>query len=177
MGKEKLTLSVDKEVVKKAKKLGINISEITENILKGYTSAEKPNGSPYDAYHQLFEAIIPLLKEFGGQIKVGDAVETLEVEEGDGKTHEQEFAYNILLNADGSFYLDTYDLRITDIKKIDQQDFFPPRRILSNLVDVLAKSKEATEERMRQIMMAKRIVDAMSKTLIKRPAAQSGEKG
>jgi hypothetical protein len=63
-------------------------------------------------------------------------------------------------------------LRITDIEKIDQQDFFPPEKILSNLVDVLAKTKDANEEKMRQIMMAKRIVEAMSETLIKRPLAK-----
>jgi hypothetical protein len=172
MGKEKLTLSVDKEVVEKAKKLGINISEITENILKGYTSAEKPNGSIYYAYRQLFDAITPLLKEFGGQIKVGEGTELVEVQDEKGKIYDQEITYDIFLAPDGSFYLDTYELRITDIEKIDQQDFSSPEKILSNLVDVLAKTKEANEEKMRQIMMAKRIVDAMSETLIKRPLAK-----
>jgi len=172
MGKEKLTLSVDKEVVEKAKKLGINISEITENILKGYTSAEKPNGSMYDAYRQLFDAITPLLKEFGGQIKVGEGTELVEVQDEEGKTYDQEINYDIFLDPDGSFYLEFYELRITDIEKIDQQDFFPPEKILSNLVDVLAKTKDANEEKMRQIMMAKRIVEAMSETLIKRPLAK-----
>ena len=52
--KQKLTLSVDKEAVEKAKKLGINISEITERVLMGYTSAEKPEGSLHEAYNQLF---------------------------------------------------------------------------------------------------------------------------
>jgi hypothetical protein len=177
MGKEKLTLSVDKEVVEKAKKLGINISEITENILKGYTSAEKPNGSIYDAYRQLFSAIIPLLKEFGGQVKVGKGGELLQMQDEKGIQHNDEITYDILLDASGSFYMDFFDNWITDIEKIDQRDFLPPEKILSNLVDVLAKSREASEEKMRQIMMAKRIVDAMSETLIKRPSAKSDEKG
>jgi len=41
MPKEKLTLSVDKETVEKAKKLGINISEITEKVLRGFTFSAK----------------------------------------------------------------------------------------------------------------------------------------
>ena len=172
MGKEKLTLSVDKEVVKKAKKLGINISEITENILKGYTSAEKPNGSMYDAYRQLFDAITPLLKEFGGQVKVGEGGEPVQLQDEKGRLHDDEIPYDIFLDPDGSFYLDSLELRITDIEKIDQQNFSSSEKILSNLVDVLAKTKDANEEKMRQIMMAKRIVEAMSETLIKRPLAK-----
>ena len=54
--KEKLTLSVDKKVVKKAKEMGINISEITENVLKGFTfeptSAEKT--TLVEKYKELF---------------------------------------------------------------------------------------------------------------------------
>lgn len=172
MGKEKLTLSVDKEIIDKAKKLGINISEITQKILEGYTSAEKPSGSIYDAYRQFFDAITPLLKEFGGRIEVGKNIELVTVEEEKGRVSEQEIVCDIYLNRDGSFYLDFYDLRITDIREIDGQDFFPPEKILSNLVSTLEKTKEASEEKMRQIMMAKRIVDAMSETLIKGPTGR-----
>jgi hypothetical protein len=161
-------LSVDKEVIKKAKKLGINISEITENILKGYTSAEKPNGNVYDAYSQLFSAITPLLKEFGCTIEVGEGIDESTDEKGrlvEGPP------YDISLLSDGSFYLDAFEMSFTDIKKIDLQDFLPPEKILSNLVNVLAETKSANEEKRRQIMMAKRIVQAMSETLVKKPSA------
>jgi len=177
MGKEKLTLSVDKEIVKKAKKLGINISEITESILKGYTSAEKPNGSIYDAYRQLFSAITPLLKEFGGQVKIGEGIEFVESEDEKGKRYDDEIPFDIFLDPDGSFYVEPFERWIRDIRKIDQRDFLPPEMVLSSLVNVLAKTKDANEEKMRQIMTAKRIVEAMSETLIKRPAAKSDEKG
>lgn len=173
MPKEKLTLSVDKEVVEKAKKLGINISDITERVLKGYTSAEKPNGTLYDAYRQLFDAILPLLKAFGCRVEVAEGID-----EGiDGKGVTVEFDYSVSLESDGSFYLEPFEDHITDIRKIDQQDFLSPEKILSNLVDALAKSKEANEEKTQQIMMAKRIVDAMYETLIKRPSAKNDEKG
>jgi hypothetical protein len=73
MVKEKLTLSVDKDIVSKAKILGINISEITEKVLAGYTSAERPEGSFHDAYKQLFDSILPLLKEFDCTVKVAES--------------------------------------------------------------------------------------------------------
>jgi hypothetical protein len=170
MPKEKLTLSVDKEVVKKAKKLGINISDITEKVLKGYTSAEKPNGDMYDAYCQLFSVITPLLKEFGGTVKIGEGEDVILDENGD--QIDVGPPYEIFLQADGSFYLDAYDKYITDAKKIDQRDFLSPEKILANVVEVLADTKGANDEKMRQIMMAKRIVEAMSETLIKKPSTK-----
>lgn len=168
--KEKLTLSVDREIVEKAKKLGINISDITEKVLKGYTSAEEPSGNIYDAYQQLFDAIIPLLKEFGGSVKVAKGIFEADLE----PNGTSEIDYDILLEADGSFSTDPDIFTgFRDIKKIDRstdrRDFLSPEKILSDLVDTLAKSKEKNEERMRQILTAKRIVDAMTETLIGKP--------
>jgi len=175
MPKEKLTLSVDKEVVEKAKKLGINISDITEKVLKGYTSAEKPNGTMYDAYSQLFGAIIPLLKAFGGEVKVAEETDYMTDAKGNGNP--EEIYFSIFLESDGSFRSEPFGDYVNDIRKINQQDFLSPEKILSNLVDALERSKEANVEKMQQIMMAKRIVDAMSETLVKRPSAKSDEKG
>jgi hypothetical protein len=166
MVKEKLTLSVDKEVVDKAKKLGINISEITEKVLKGYTSAEKPEGSLYDGYKQLFESITPLLKEFGIDLKVAE-------ERGQTATDDKGNVLDVqpsddFLESDGSYYNDEREIIFNDIEKIDSRYFLPPQKILSNLVDALAKNVETRKEKMSEILMAKRIIDAMAGTLIKR---------
>jgi len=162
MVKEKLTLSVDKEVIEKAKKLGINISDITEQVLKGYTSAEKPEeGSLYDGYKQLFDSITPLLKEFGVSVAIAE----------DFFIDDRGFEYgpsDILLEPDGSFYSDLFDVSFRDIKKIELQTFLSPKKILANLVDALVKSKEAMMEKMKEILMAKRIIDAMTETLIEK---------
>lgn len=173
MPKEKLTLSVDEEVVKKAKKLGINISDITEKVLKGYTSAEKPNGSLYGAYQQLFDSILPLLKEFGCNVKIAEGEDSGVSTDSKGNQQEVEIPFDVFLESNGSFYYDPFDFCFSDIKKISPRDFLSPEKILSNLVDSLAKSKEANVEKMRQIMMAKRIVDAMSETLIQRQLPSS----
>src|SRR2546428_5930576 len=70
--KSKLTLSVDTETVDKAKKLGINISEITETVLKTFTQSK--DESRYDiqsGYERLFAAMMPLLKEYKTAMIVG----------------------------------------------------------------------------------------------------------
>jgi len=161
MVKEKLTLSVDKEVVEKAKKLGINISDITEKVLKGYTSAQKPGKerSLSDGYQELFDSIIPLLKEFDVNVVVANGYVVEDEEVG------PQYPYSIYLESDGSFWQDIFESSFTDIKKIKLNEFLSPKKILANLVDALVRSKQTKEEKLKEILMAKRIIDAMTETL------------
>jgi hypothetical protein len=164
--KEKLTLSVDKEVVDKAKNLGINISEITEKILTGYTSAQKPSGSIFDAYEDLFNSIKFLLKEFDCRVKVAQTL----IEDEDSCFVEQEY----FLTQYGTFFVHVLigppqeSHFISDIKKIDPRDFLTPDKILSNLLKELVQAQEKREEKMEELLMAKRIIDAMSESLLKK---------
>ena len=163
MPKEKLTLSVDKEVVEKAKKLGINISDITEKVLTGYTSAEKPEGSIHDAYSQLFDSILPLLKEFDCRVLIAES--SFVIDEEQEITEDETY-----LTPYGTFFVKTLtgpeDYYIYDIKKIPTGEFLTPEKVLSNLVNEMAKSQEKRKEKMDEILMAKRIIDAMSETLL-----------
>jgi len=165
MVKEKLTLSVDKEVVEKAKKLGINISDITEKVLTGYTSAEKPDGIIHDAYKELFDSILPLLKEFDCSVLV--AASWFEPEEGYRIPEDATY-----LTPYGTFLIKPYtqqeDYYISDIKKIPSGEFLTPKEILSNLVNELARNQEKRKDKIDEILMAKRIIDAMSETLLKK---------
>jgi hypothetical protein len=170
MPKEKLTLSVDKEVVEKAKRLGINISDITEKVLTGYTSAEKPEGSIHDAYKQLFHSILPLLKEFDCRVKIAES--WLDI--GEEQQIPEDETY---LTQYGTFFIKAFtqpeDYYITDIKNIPTGEFFTPERILSNVVNEMARSQEKRKEKMDEILMAKRIIDAMSESLLnKQPTTE-----
>jgi hypothetical protein len=166
--KQKLTLSVDREVVDKAKNLGINISEITEKVLTGYTSAEKPDGSLHEAYKKLFDSILPLLKEFECDVQIATSWDYFN--DGTpvpiGEVH---------LTSDGSFLVEDFpssqQYYSYDIKKINADEFLSPKKILSNLVNELARSQETRKAKMDEILMAKRIVEAMSKTLLRKPPA------
>jgi len=165
MPKEKLTLSVDKEVVEKAKRLGINISDITEKVLTGYTSAEKPEGNIHDAYKQLFDSILPLLKEFDCRVKIAESWFCFDEEEEERMLQDETY-----LTQNGTFFTEAFvppeNYYINDIKKIPTGEFLTPEKILSNLVNEMAKSQEKRKEKMDEILMAKRIIDAMSETLL-----------
>jgi hypothetical protein len=175
--KEKLTLSVEKEVVEKAKNLGINISDITERVLKGYTSAEKPEDDLHEAYQKLFDSILPLLEEFDCSVKVAEGVDIFITRTTDGKEREDEVPVEVFLTAYGRYYEATTDFDFKDIRQIKSGLFLSPEEILSNLVNALAKSKEKRKEQMNEIMMAKRIIDAMSETLLKKEEKNKSEKG
>jgi hypothetical protein len=174
MPKEKLTLSVDRDVVDKAKNLGINISEITERVLKGYTSAEKPEGSIYDAYKDLFDSILPLLKEFDCKVKVAES--WFEVDDNERYLEDESY-----LTQYGTFFIRAHtapeDYFVHDITKINPDEFLSPEKILSNLVNELAKGQEKRKEKMDEILMAKRIIDAMSETLLRKTPTKKSEEG
>jgi hypothetical protein len=161
--KQKLTLSVEKELVEKAKKLGINISEVTEIILKAYTSTEQPKGgSLYDAYQQLFDSITPLMKEFD--------IEDIYIGAGE-EYHGAD--YDLLLLPSGSFYLaslagDEFDIEFKDIRKIEYSNLCPPKDILDELAKALVRTDKARKEKRKEILMVKRIVDAITESLVEK---------
>ena len=170
MVKEKLTLSVDKEVVEKAKSLGINISEFTEGLLDGYASAQRPVGSIHDAYKDMFDSIQPLLKEFDCIVKVSES--WIEVEDAEGMTERIAIEDEAYLTGSGLFLIKSNvapeDYYINDIKRIHPEDFLAPKKIIINLLDEIAKSQEKRKVKMDEILMAKRIIDAMSESLLKK---------
>lgn len=165
MVKEKLTLSVDKDIVNKAKILGINISDITEKVLAGYTSAERPEGSFHDAYKQLFDSILPLLKEFDCMVKVAQS--WIDLDDDHRELEDETF-----LTRYGTYFVRTRfgpeDCYLSDITKIPSGEFLSPNEILSNLVNELVSNQEKRKEQMEGILMAKKIIDAMSESLLKK---------
>ena len=168
MAKIKLNLTIDDEVVRNAKEQRVNISKFTERMLKGYVSAKKPRGNVYDNYKQLFDSILPLLKEFDVKVKIARGIDQGIVTDEQGNTYELERPITIFLVANGSFYLDEDDRYFKNIEKIDPEDFLGPKEVLSDLINSLARSDEAKDERLNEILMAKNIIDAMTKRLVKK---------
>jgi len=154
-------LSVEKEVVEKAKALGLNISEITEVALRGFSFSAKevdPNAL-YRAYNALFDAMKSPLSMYGTSVKIGLREIT------DEKTGDSLGLENILLCSDGTFYADVFEANFTDITQIPIYDFCTPKEILSNLVDSLAESAARRKETIKELEMAKRIVNAIASTM------------
>ena len=157
--KRKLTLSVDEEVIEKAKHLGLNLSEITEAVLRGFafTPNEIDKASLYDKYKELMDTMLPLLREYGASVKVAE--EIIEDEKvGLFETNDILFCY------DGTLYSDLFGVTLSDIQQIPIYFFLEPKQILSNFIKQLASAEEKRKERIEEIEMAKRIILAISQS-------------
>ena len=71
--KRKLTLTVDAETVETAKRLGVNISEVTERVLRNFAfdSNDESRKTLLSRYKAMFESMQPLIREYDTSVHVG----------------------------------------------------------------------------------------------------------
>lgn len=163
--KVKLTLSVDKEVVEAAKKLGLNLSDVTENILRGFSFSpgRTDKDELLEKYRNLFDTMKPLLREFGVSVPVGEDYAFYKDEKG----HSEPFGFEIRLLSNGVLFIDEFDHMVSDISDLDINALHSPKRILGDFILELSKGADNRKEKIREIEMARRIITALSDSLIK----------
>jgi hypothetical protein len=171
VGKKKLTLSVDEDVVKRAKALNLNLSEITEQVLRGFAFAPggDDNSTVYQKYKELFSIMLPLLKRYGTSVQVAY---WLNEPEDDDPYSGGEVAVN--LSADGKLWqYDSNDLtpegdeigREVEVTAISLSLLSKPKTILGNFIAAITKAKEERKEQLNELEMVKGIVAVIDKTL------------
>ena len=174
--KQKLTLSIDPDVVTKARELGINISEITEGVLRGFSFT--PSGTEtvalYEKYKQLFETMKPLLQKYGVAVEVG----SIDMRDPKGTPTEP---FEIFLTTDGNFWLPDVEKVFGDIKEFSLSSFHKPKNILSNFIEALSRGAEDRKQQLTELEMARRIIEAIGdvspkKLTLKSKTIKSDEK-
>src|SRR5437867_2330576 len=97
--KGKLTLTVDAETIRKAKEMGVNISELTENVLRtfAFTTKDESRRTVFDHYKALFDTMAPLLKEYDTSVHVARYV---------GHPNDPSLDEEVYLLGDGRFLVD-----------------------------------------------------------------------
>lgn len=153
--KSKLTLSVDKEIVNKAKNLGLNLSEITENVLRSFTftPSKTDRESIYEAYRGMFDLMLPLLKEYDTYVIVAKTTDLQD----DNTILELEWE----LIADGTLWNSDFEVEYKEVTSMPTYAFLEPTKILFNFITSLANAKERRKEKLEQIELAKRILSAI----------------
>ena len=180
--KQKLTLSVDSDIIEKAKKdPDINISDITEKFLKAFTSSSETihKEELYKNYQELFKLMSRLLRKFRVRTEIGfeEDVHEVEVEDPEDEDLAPEYddfgnivgyespmtadTYYYYLESDGSFSQTHYDLK--NIKEIPIEAFHRPQRIVDNFLSSIQEGVEYRKEQFKEIEMAKTIIDAITK--------------
>src|SRR2546425_5508760 len=158
--KQKLTLTVDKETIEKARQAGLdNISEFTEKVLMGFTAAptEADQAELHNQYERLFSAMLPTLKKYGIDVQVG-----AETEYDDAEEPIASYAYTF--DQHGAFWaegMEGYSTKI-DLSKIPLNDLFEPQRIGQLLIRRTAQAKQENQEKMERLQMEITIVEAIT---------------
>jgi len=155
--KQKLTLSIDPDVVKKAKGLGINISEITERILRGFsfTPSDLETEALLNKYFELFDVMQPILKKYNTSVKVGE-IQNYDDDQFVGTS-------DLFFNSDGEFFIPDYrdSYAHPHPEEIDPNELSDPNTILKNFIETLSKSEDRKQQ-LTELEMARRIIEAIS---------------
>jgi len=101
----------------------------------------------------------PLLSTYGASVKIASQEVT------DEKTGDLLGDDDILLCSDGTFYSSTFEATFANTKSIPTYAFCTPKEILSNLVEALAESVARRKETIKELEMARRIVNAIASTM------------
>lgn len=154
--KNKLTLSVDKEVVEKAKGLGMNLSGIMEDVLRGFTF--KPSKTDIDSVYSGYEDIFKLMKSSLRDYDASVVVAEDPIYDDKGHLFDEGKIY---LLRDGTFWNEFSEVTFKDIREIPLYSFLSPPKILSYFVSALSNAKEKRQEKLGELELAKRILQAI----------------
>lgn len=157
MEKKKLTLSVDAEVIEKAKKLGLNLSVITENALKitafGIESDDLVTKEKLIyAYRTVFQAMSPILKKWDTQITIGQYGGFIDKENEYYDTftyhltHDEIYLWDEIMADEEP--LKTW--KLTD-EKLPVEKFYDPERIIKALIDRLYELEEENKTKVKKL--------------------------
>ena len=151
--KQKLTLGIDRNVIEKAKAAGINISAMTENVLRTITYQRNEGNTLADvvrAYQALFEIAQSKMSEYNGyelQICVG---------EDDSRKVYLDGGYGLLFWDHKNNIHD--QTSVADVLHI----LYDATKILENLFVALTELAEENKEKISKLKFALRLVKALS---------------
>jgi Post-segregation antitoxin CcdA len=147
--KQKLTLGISKDVITKAKEVGINISEITEQVLKSILHDPKWDTKQdlIEAYESLFDFAKLVLQRYNTNFEVG-------IKEGS----------SIILDYNNGFiYQDNNKPHVAhSISLPDAIPYLlPTKNIIENLMLATTEGEEKNKDRIKELQLALRLVKAL----------------
>jgi hypothetical protein len=158
--KQKLTLGIDRGIIDRAKAAGINISAITEHLLRSITYDPKGDTTEtvVKAYQALFDAMWPLLDKYDTTVEVGrdidhNAVLKISLEPDLSKSV---FLIHIPLAGEG---------RRPSLYPVHEElvsYLYEPNVILQNLILAVSEGAQKNREKVRELDFALRLVKALS---------------
>ena len=159
-GKTKLMLGVDKEVIMKAKQAKINISSVTEKLLKVMTL--EPEAESYNdvlSYENFLGMIKQILRKYKTGLTIG------KISRFSRNENENEIIHDTInLDRFGVLYLWDDELEVASKVSVDQilNDLYPASKILQDLLEKLVKVSEDSKEKHRELNFALKFLKTLS---------------
>lgn len=167
--KKKLTLSINSEVIEKAKKLGLNLSEITEKALKiSSLSSGDEIVTPdklREVYIDILKEISFILKKWNIKLEIGSKDDWLEFTHSSGKRNNEKVNTKYFLSP---FVVrewcdldleEPYKIWNFDDKNLPVTSFYNPEKIIVNLVDMLYDKAKKNKEVLDKLQILKNILE------------------
>ena len=169
--KDKVTLTVSKDVLKKAKALGINLSGTIEMALKGFTFDRKyaDENAVRTAYDQLFKPMTVMLRQYGASMKIAE-LPVYEEEEGDNKEEGVQSWWLVPCPiprdrniSEGSYLIFDQEEEGTEVglKGTPLEMMLPPEELMTSFVDGLVEAAEGNARSLAELALAKRVIAAL----------------
>lgn len=162
--KKKLTLSINSEVIEKAKSLGLNLSEITEKALQISSLDGDQIVTPdklREVYISILKLISKILKKWGlSQLQIGEFYEE------EGRIH---YWYQLTLDCVNLWSQDLsevpgpYDEPVKtwhlDDENLPISNFDNPEKIITNLINKLYNKAKKNKETLYKLQILKNILE------------------
>jgi hypothetical protein len=157
--KQKLTLGLPRKVIERAKAAGINISAVTEQMLRAltYEPAGFSNDDIAEAYDKLFKSMLPVLGKYGANVTVGEHRSYLIMDE-------SPLPCDILLDKTGELWIDADIIeQYPSISIADALTYlYDPLKILEELISSLIRAAENNKNRLETFRFASRFLKMLS---------------
>ena len=158
--KQKLTLGIERGIIDRAKAAGINISAITEHLLRSITYDPKGDTTEtvVKAYQALFDAMWPLLDKYDTTVEVGRDIDHNAVLKIflDPDLSKSVFLTYIPLAEEGRRPL------LFPVHEELVSYLYEPNVILQNLILAVSEDAQKIREKVSELDFALRLVKALS---------------
>jgi hypothetical protein len=161
-GKQKLTLSVDAESVERAKALGINISDLTEQVLRSFTlrPGDAAEGALQAQRESLFQEMTPLLKTLRAEVHIGSV--------DDPNGNDGEDFLDVVLTGNGKPMVLApdpdydFDLAPVDPSGYGRIYFDSSEVLIRNFMKAVEEAKIKQKQQVASFVLARKIVEAVT---------------
>ncbi|MEK6850111.1 MAG: hypothetical protein AABX85_00895 [Nanoarchaeota archaeon] len=165
--KTNLTLRISKEVVDKARELGLNLSSITESMLKTENLAEDEGlVTPHkvrEVYRKIFMQLLEITQEWNVYMSIGEVREDMAFKDNKGKQsiHTMDFTY--YLSPHGSIEICDEEGETRREWRLNEDwpvnTLFEPDKLIESLVNRLYREAETNKEKLQKLSLLKNVLE------------------